>query len=79
MKQVIDNKRYDTMTATIIAHKMNKCLYKTPKGNFFLFAIILGNGNQIKPLSLERAKKCFESMTKKVEWEVARRPLPEEA
>ena len=79
MKQTIDGKRYDTMTATIIAHRRNKYLYKTPKGNFFLFAIILGNRNYLKPLSNERAKEYYESMTKRVEWEVAFGRLPEEA
>ena len=71
MKQVIDNKRYDTMTATIIAHKRNKYLYKTFKGNFFLFVIVLGNRNQIKSLTRERAKEYYENMTKKVEWKAA--------
>ena len=79
MQQVIDNKRYDTETAILIAHKRNKYLYKTFKGNFFLFVIILGNKNQIKSLTRKRAKKYFENMTKIVEWEVAFGESPEEA
>jgi len=67
------------MTAILIAHDKNEYLYKTPKGNYFLVAIILGNRNYLKPLSNEKAKKCFESMTKKVEWEVAFGEPPEEA
>ena len=79
MKRVIDGKRYDTMTATIIAHWKNKYLYKTFKGNYFLVVIILGNRNQIKALSSERAKKYFENMIKKVKWETAFGEPPEEA
>ena len=79
MKQIIGSKRYDTMTAILIAHNKNEYLYKTPKGNFFLFAIILGNRNYLKPLSSERAKEYYESMIEKVEWEVAFGESPEEA
>ena len=79
MKQIIDSKRYDTMTAILIAHDKNEYLYKTKKGNYFLVAIILGNKNYLKPLSLERAKEYYENMTKIVEWEVAFGESPEEA
>ena len=80
MRRVISGKQYDTETAILIAHKKNKYLYKTFKGNFFLFVIILDNRNYLKPLpNEETAKRCFESMTKKVEWEVAFGESPEEA
>ena len=79
MKQIIDSKRYDTMTAILIAHNKNEYLYKTPKGNYFLVAIILGNKNYLKPLSNERAKEYYENMIKIVEWEVAFGESPEEA
>jgi len=79
MKQIIDSKRYDTMTAILIAHNKNEYLYKTPKGNYFLVAIILGNKNYLKPLSNKRAKEYYENMTKIVEWEAAFGEPPEEA
>ena len=79
MKQTIGSKRYDTMTAILIAHDKNKYLYKTPKGNYSLVAIILDNKNYLKPLSNERAKEYYKNMTKIVEWEVAFGESPEEA
>ena len=94
MKKVIEGKVYNTDTAIELAsdhywdgHNMerggrNTYLYKTKKGNFFLYHTTRWQGefNYIEPISKDYAKEMFESLQEQeVEWEEAFNEIPEEA
>ena len=94
MRQVINGYRYNTETAKLIASNRywdghnferqgrNRYLYKTPKGNFFLYNTTIWQGevDYIEPIGLGEAKHWYEnSREQEVEWEEAFGEEPEEA
>ena len=76
MEQIVDGLRYDTETATKVAHDRyfdgsnwerhgrNTYLYKTPNGRFFLHHTTLWQGerDRIEPVGLEEAKQYYEDL-----------------
>jgi len=76
MKAIIDRKRYDTDTATILAHNRywdghnferhgrNTWLYRTPNGRYFSHHTTLWQGERdsICPLVLDEAVDLYESL-----------------
>ena len=94
MKQIINGVRYDTEKAELVADDKywdghnwdrkgrNKSLYKTKKGNFFIFneSRWQGEFNEIESISKDEAKSYYEDLIeRKVEWEEAFEGKPEEA
>ena len=94
MSAVIDGKKYNTETATLLAGNdfwdgsnferggRNLFLYRTPNGRFFTLGLSQWQGerDEIKPVSREEAKELFEDLDeKRVDWETAFDEKPEEA
>jgi len=94
IKQVIDGKLYNTETATLLASNhvwdghnwerqgRNRFLYKTKKGNFFLYNTTLWQGeiDYIEAISEASAKQYYEELPETVaEYETAFGIAPEEA
>ena len=94
MQAVIDGKRYDTETATLLAGNdfwdgsnferggRNLFLYRTPKGRFFTLGLSQWQGERdiITPVDRDEAKQIFEDLDeKRVTWEEAFNETPEEA
>ena len=94
MQKVIERKRYDTEKALLIASDYfwdghnwerncrNEYLYKTKKGNFFLYKTTIWEGevNNIVALGKTEAMDAYEQLlVKKVEWETAFDEETEEA
>ena len=86
MQQIIDRKRYNTETATLLAgddywdghnferHGRQCFLYKTSNGSFFAVHLTQWQGelNHIEPLSQDEAVSLYESLReKRVEFEEA--------
>lgn len=94
MKQVINGKLYNTKTATLLAsdhywdghnwerHGRNTFLYRTSKGNFFLYHTTLWQGERdsIEAISEEEARQYYEQLPEaEVEYAEAFGREPEEA
>jgi len=94
MRRVIDGKMYDTEKAQLVASDRywdgsnwdrkgrNTYLYKTAKGNFFLYHTTgwQGERDHIEPVTLEEAKWHYEQLPEyEMEWEEAFGEPPEEA
>ena len=93
MRQVVNGKLYDTEKAQLVAsdrywdghnwerHGRNTYLYKTAKGNFFLYHTTLWQGERaIEPVSKEEAKAYYEQLPgHEMEYEEAFGEPPEEA
>ncbi|MFZ5888763.1 MAG: hypothetical protein ACOYYF_14970 [Chloroflexota bacterium] len=94
MKQVINGKVYDTKTATLVAsdeywdgsnwdrHGRNAYLYKTKKGNFFLYCSTRWQGERdsIEALTVNEAKILYEDLPEhELEYAEAFGEEPEEA
>jgi len=76
MKQIINGKQYNTETAILVASNnywdghnwerggRNTFLYKTKKGNFFLYYATLWQGERdyIEPISTNEAKYYYENL-----------------
>lgn len=74
MKRIINRKRYDTSTATLIAgddwwdgsnrerHGTNRFLFRTPKGAYFVQRLTMWQGDHdaLIPVSLEEAVRLYE-------------------
>jgi hypothetical protein len=72
--RIVDRKRYDVQTATLIAsdaywdghnwerHGRNTFLYRTPKGNYFTVLLTQWQGERdnLQPVSLEEAIELYE-------------------
>ena len=86
MKQIINRKLYNTATAILIAdnefqdgtNRLNtgtaQFLYKTPRGNYFLYKETIWQGcrDSIEALTKEEAKNQFEKLfNHEVGWEEA--------
>ncbi len=85
METVIDGLKYNTETATLVAHDRywdgsnherqgrNKYLYKTKKGNYFLHTVTLWQGERddIMPLEQYEAQYYYERELPEhnLEWE----------
>ena len=75
MVRIINQRRYSTETATLIAHDnywnghkceqrgRNKFLYRTDKGNYFLVTqtMWVGEQNTLAPISQQEAVELYES------------------
>lgn len=94
MKQIIEGKLYNTETASLVASDRywdghnyerrgrNIYLYKTKKGNFFVYHTTLWQGelDSIEAISLEEAKGYYETLTEHgMEYKEAFGEDPEEA
>lgn len=94
MKQIVGGRLYDTEKAQLVAHNRywdgsnferhgrNTFLYKTVKGNFFLYHTTLWQGERdyIEPVSIEEAKEHYEQLPEhELEYEDAFGEPPEEA
>jgi len=94
VKQIIGGKIYDTKTADLVAHDRywdghnwdrrgrNTFLYKTKKGNFFLFHTTCWQGERdyIEPITKDEAKQWYEDLPEhEMEWEEAFGETPAEA
>lgn len=94
MRETIGGKVYDTEKATLVASDRywdgsnwdrrgrNQYLYKTAKGNYFLFNTTMWQGEQdnIEPIDKDTAKRFWDQLRKKeVSWEEAFDEAPEEA
>ena len=94
MKKIINGKVYNTETAIEIAsdeywdgsnrsrHGRNTYLYKTNKGNFFIFNKTNWQGelDSIEPISKEQSMDLFEQLEEhEIEYEEAFGVKPEEA
>lgn len=92
MKQIIDGLQYDTETATLITSDhywdgrnferdgRNKFLYKTKRGNFFVYHTTRWQGeiDWIEPVSETQARNIFEKLPNvKVDYEAAFNERPE--
>jgi len=75
MVRVINGKKYDTDTASLVAHDQifpmwyraarHKYLYVTKKGNFFLYSVSPVQGeisDLITPLTREEAKRYYDEL-----------------
>lgn len=76
MRQIVGGKVYDTEKATLVAHDRywdghnwdrkgrNIYLYKTKKGNFFLFRTSRWQGERdyIEPVTVDEAKYWYEQL-----------------
>lgn len=86
MEAIINRKRYDTKTATLLAttwysdgsnrlsRGVGTALYKTPKGNYFFHHETqwVGSDDSIEPCSSEDAEAFFEgARNKEVDYEKA--------
>jgi len=93
-KQVINGKIYSTEKADMVAHNSfwdgrnferngrNQFLYKTEKGNFFLFTMTMWQGelDRIVPLTKDEAKETWEELPEQeMEYFAAFGEKPEEA
>jgi len=72
--RIVDRKRYDVKTATLIAHDAywdghnfersgrNEFLYRTPKGNFFTVNLTCWQGERdtLEPITQDEAIELFE-------------------
>jgi len=94
MRQIVNGKVYDTDKSVCIAsdrywdgHSFSRkgkniYLFKTPKGNFFLYRTTQWQGemNYIEPISKEEAKEWYEELPiHEVDYEIAFGESPEEA
>jgi hypothetical protein len=94
MRQIIDGKLYDTDKAQLVAHDRywdgqnldrngrNIFLYKTKKGNFFLYCTSRWQGERsyIEPLSKALAKYWYERLPEhELEYDEVFDDIPEEA
>ncbi|NLG84191.1 MAG: hypothetical protein GX493_06210 [Firmicutes bacterium] len=94
MRQVIGGKLYDTEKATLVAsdrywdgqnwdrNGRNLYLYRTAKGNFFLYRTTRWQGERdtITPISREEAMEYYESLPEhEMDYEEAFGVAPEEA
>jgi hypothetical protein len=86
MSEIIDRKRYDTDTATLIAgndywdgnnferHGRQTFLYRTPKGGYFLQHLTQWQGEQdrLEPITQDEAVSQWESLSeRRVDFEEA--------
>lgn len=94
MQRVVDGKRYNTKTATLIADDVywdgsnfersgrNSWLYRTPKGAYFLVTASQWQGetDTLVPLTTAEAKEHYEEYLPEhyVDWEVAFDEIPAE-
>lgn len=76
MQKVIDGRRYDTETATLLAHDVywdghnferdgrNTWLYRTPRGRYFVVTGTFWQGerDRLTPLSEEDAQAMYERL-----------------
>jgi len=94
MKQIIDGKQYDTKKADLVAsdrfwdgrnferNGRNTYLYKTSKGNFFVYYTTQWQGERddIEPLTVEQAKDLYEDLPEQeMDYKTAFGEEPEEA
>lgn len=94
MREIINGKVYDTEKATLVADDRywdgrnwdrrgrNTYLYRTPKGQFFLFRTTQWQGERssIEPISREEAKEWYEQLPEKhLGYEEVFGEVPEEA
>lgn len=94
MQRVVNGLKYDTATATLLAHNRywdgnnhdrqgrNKYLYKTPNGRFFLHTTTRWQGERdnILPIDEETAREAYEMLPEKeTEYAVAFGVEPEDA
>lgn len=94
MRQIIDSKLYDTDKAQLVAHNRywdgrnwdrngrSTYLYKTAKGNFFLYHTTRWQGERdyIEPISRGEAKVWYEELPEhELSYEQAFGETPEEA
>jgi hypothetical protein len=80
MRFVVRGKLYNTETAELVAsdyledgsglfcHIINTYLYKTRRGNFFLYhhtALWKGERDRVEPIAISEAKRWYEKLPKK--------------
>lgn len=85
MKKVINGKRYNTETGTLLAKNKStgreSYLYRTPRGAFFRYTETIWEGehDSITPLTVAEAKELFELFNDpRLDWESAFNEIPAE-
>lgn len=87
MQRVVDGKRYQVATATLLAddqywdghnherHGRNRFLYRTPNGRYFVVTLTMWQGEQdtLEPIEADEARQLFEGELTEhaVSWEAA--------